>query len=93
MLGKIPAISLADWWRHFRWAIWPRISYVVIEGCEYCGNPVAYTYPGMTAYPFDGVPGTPGDPNRPRRYCRTHGEQHTEYWKGMWDEYYSSQGY
>lgn len=78
-------------WFRFAHVTWPRISYLTIEGCERCGNPVSAYRDSMTSYHFDGVEGSASDPNRPRSFCDKHAEEYHAHWAAMWDEYYSSQ--
>lgn len=44
----------------------------------------------MTAYHFEGELNSPEDPNKDFYACDNHYEQYYEYWKMMWDEYYSN---
>lgn len=77
-----------------RWTIWPRLSYLCLDGCEHCGRFWGTGWESSrTAYPYDGLEGLDQDPNRPLRYCRPCAAEHHEYWDGMWAEYRNSQGY
>jgi hypothetical protein len=80
-------------WHHFRWFTWPRLSYIIFEGCEHCGSLWRVRdEDSRTMYPFTGVPGTPDDPNRDQRYCRPCAKEHHEWWDGCWADYYHSLG-
>ena len=61
--------------------------------CEECETRGIFCFgtktPAMTAYHWDGEG---EDPNRDLVLCDECKECYREYWKGMWEEYYSSQG-
>lgn len=61
--------------------------------CEKCGKTNDITWVGsMTMYPFDGEDGSEDDPNKPISLCKACEEDHVDYWKERWDEYYSGLG-
>lgn len=58
------------------------------DSSDFCIGP-AERRKSMTAYHFEGVPNSPEDPNKDFYACDLHYKEYQEYWKTMWEMYYS----